>query len=1289
MVNLPTRIRQRKRMRARMQKYLAQRLLPRSARPSDMDHDDYAVEWDTVTDSPKVRGARLFTERVDDMAKEIMYLGDDIHDAIQRSIADLTTLRAGPETSGAATPTTSQSVAARMAMLTSLKVTRLQTAKLRATLVKLCHFYRALLRHASGVPNDVSPTIHALRRERFLLHYKCAVARGLSEELSRDVRGMALDAIPGFVARLRIQAVHLAKEISIATHYIKIGSTRLYGLKLAEAGGEGLGSNHAFLFWNSHQFEFRLKDLRALRLQLRAEALFPLSTQYSTSMTNMFRDIDTRIWRFNDNASAIENSFKDLRRQIERNAIMAGRSGALEPFAITIRKQLVESLKAKYREDNPGLRRWGYQHTRWYMRIRYISLAQPQDVSRQSVRRKHRSERQKHIRKLSSPLHVRYFITSSGWAKPRTRKHKPIRNVRKQLQVRRRTALGKLRRLLSATLLSYQSRTFKSMRSADRLASLPKKEKPSSVTQVGMTIAALGFYKKTDEENNNIKTNYSRKVEPLTNKSGRPLVRWKEAQGKPMRVLPQFRPRFTATQPMRAPHPTSISFSSDAWAQSVDVLTIPDASGRRSLVSECSTSSPGGRTSDDKSDIEHSRNDSKGEHQPKHPEHPEHQPDGQNTQSPNENMDKLSKNDPPSESEHDDESESEFDEDSEIEEPVEEHTPLTYQIPPDVLYNALQAPTQTRGSYWSQKLYRSPEDKELLLHYCVNMEVSERVAKHFLNEKVVGFDIEWKPFGYVDSIKENASLIQLATEDRIALFHIARFPGRTPEQLMPPTLKAVLESAETFKVGVAVKGDCSRLEKYFGMNIHGVFELSRLHNLVEYYKTEPSKVNNKLVKLATQVHQHLLLPLHKGEPFVDEPLRLSSVRESDWSRPLDYEQIHYAAADAYAGFRLFDVMESKRKKLKPTPPIPRLCDYDNKPAPRTTPKAKRAKKATPDTEKIVAGSLSGLEAEDAEEEAYETAAEELAEEEEDEDADSESASESSEDEDPDADYAPKVRGRIALGQGSSDPSTASEVPAHHIGRADISSLTGLDPRYPELPSLSAAEESTSEESEAFDPPPKAPRRRRVAKPAQEAKVLLAKAEESEDEFPDPELEEAFATMVLDEPSKTASNPATEAAPEVDETNSALDMDPLQIEEEPSQPSLSTTAPTPTFTPLIQPDPTAHTPEFTLATTWAQNYLISTIPSPSSTVSPRIRATVPPLRAYHLWHHQRVPLDAIGAHLRDPPLAQSTVSSYIIQAINMEKLEYRDEDLINLMGTLPANLKLGRYGWLSRKLGIVR
>jgi hypothetical protein len=255
----------------------------------------------------------------------------------------------------------------------------------------------------------------------------------------------------------------------------------------------------------------------------------------------------------------------------------------------------------------------------------------------------------------------------------------------------------------------------------------------------------------------------------------------------------------------------------------------------------------------------------------------------------------------------------------ETDEDAEKHIPLTYQIPREVLRRVMKTSSSNKnGSSWTYLLYQGPNNEKIKLHYCRNMEVAEKVAKYFVDEKMLGFDIEWKPNASAAvGIKGNTSLIQLASEDRIALFHISLFKGKTIEELLPATLKQILEDPTILKSGVAVKSDFTRLKKYLGVEAQGVFELSHLYKLVKFSKNEPVKVNKMLVSLANQVAEHLQLPLHKG-----------AVRESDWSKPLDRDQMHYAASDAYAGVRLYDVLEAKRKKLKPTPPRPHCAELN-------------------------------------------------------------------------------------------------------------------------------------------------------------------------------------------------------------------------------------------------------------------------------------------------------------------------------------------------------------------------
>lgn len=642
-------------------------------------------------------------------------------------------------------------------------------------------------------------------------------------------------------------------------------------------------------------------------------------------------------------------------------------------------------------------------------------------------------------------------------------------------------------------------------------------------------------------------------------------------------------------------------------------------------------------------------------------------------------------------------------EEADEEEEVEEHTDLNYQIPEDVLRAAMQASPNTRASFFSTKMYRGPEDQSLSTHYCRTFEVAERVAQYFLTEKVLGFDIEWKPFGWPNSIKSNASLVQLACEDRIALFHISLFEGTTAEQLMPPSLKTILENSDILKVGVAAKGDFSRLQKYLKIEAQGVFELSRLHNLVEWHATSPEKVNNKLVGLAAQVLQHLQLPLYKGAPLEGEAKDTASVRESDWSKPLDFQQIQYAAADAYAGFRLYHMLEWKRKQLRPTPPTRGLCDYDAKAKPRgpTKKKARNSK-----DKKIVAAEQSTLVSEeelddvveaDEEEEAYETAPEEL------EDPAETSAERSANLED----------------QASTDVAPAQR----RVGRVNLSWLRGPDPGYPILPPESEKGTDSPDSSTTLKHPARSIEDIGHTTSALTTRLPTLQADE-DDEFADPELEETLQIMDLDDEGKLTEAPTAKPtkrkrkSPRLVKANRTEFAEPV-IAEQLKTPRPSTTIemaatdsttdvemsdynpltlegdePATTSTPVFQPVPTpandtSHSPQYMQATTWAEEYLRSTIPSPTSTAPSRIRTTIPHLRAYHLWYTQQLSLDDVAAHLRDPPLSHSTVTGYIMQAVTLERLEYDREIMRELMMSLPLGMRKGRWKGMAEKVDALK
>lgn len=242
------------------------------------------------------------------------------------------------------------------------------------------------------------------------------------------------------------------------------------------------------------------------------------------------------------------------------------------------------------------------------------------------------------------------------------------------------------------------------------------------------------------------------------------------------------------------------------------------------------------------------------------------------------------------------------------------HAPLDtldYQISPDFLHVATQAPTGSPSSFWSHLLYRSSTGKPITIYLSQKAHTVPDIVKLFVNEPVLGFDMEWESGSRAgkDGIKRCISLIQIASEDKVALFQIAKFNGDTPAQLMPPSLRTLLESPAIIKAGVNISGDFTRLGKALGVHGRGLCDTSRLYHIVHSAGSPRAKPRKNLVRLADQVEEILSLPLDKGP-----------VRTSRWSSDLSREQQNYAATDAYAGFRLWHALEARRLTL-PGPPL--------------------------------------------------------------------------------------------------------------------------------------------------------------------------------------------------------------------------------------------------------------------------------------------------------------------------------------------------------------------------------
>ncbi|KAG6356576.1 hypothetical protein INS49_014449 [Diaporthe citri] len=248
-------------------------------------------------------------------------------------------------------------------------------------------------------------------------------------------------------------------------------------------------------------------------------------------------------------------------------------------------------------------------------------------------------------------------------------------------------------------------------------------------------------------------------------------------------------------------------------------------------------------------------------------------------------------------------------------------TPLDYKIPEESFNAAVKAVEGTPESFWSYAMYRGPggdeggreAEKKVTVHYCISAHTAERVLQqYFLNETVLGFDLEWSIEGYkTDSPQKNVSLVQLASQSRVALLQVALFSSKG--QLVPPTLKRIMEDSGITKTGVWIKGDCTRLRKYLGIESRGVFELSHLFRQVKYTRNgRHDLINKRLVSLADQVKETMHLPMFKGQ----------DVRSSDWSKALRMDQIVYSASDAYAAVHLYAMLNHQREKLDPMPPLP-------------------------------------------------------------------------------------------------------------------------------------------------------------------------------------------------------------------------------------------------------------------------------------------------------------------------------------------------------------------------------
>ncbi|KAK6516329.1 hypothetical protein TWF506_006238 [Arthrobotrys conoides] len=239
---------------------------------------------------------------------------------------------------------------------------------------------------------------------------------------------------------------------------------------------------------------------------------------------------------------------------------------------------------------------------------------------------------------------------------------------------------------------------------------------------------------------------------------------------------------------------------------------------------------------------------------------------------------------------------------------------LLYQASEDVITAAVEA----NGNF-DMNHYINSEGTAPTIHYVTDVDDMEEVSKLFENDRAIGFDMEWVPNAVLKptvsdrEIRICTSVIQVANQERVAIFHLAKFPATT-KRFLAPTLKKILEDPGILKMGVSIKGDMTRLSTLINVNPAGVLELSSFHSLVFAAEGNvPGPGKSLPASLTNLCKEHLKLPLNKGD-----------VRTSNWSRALDDAQKFYAANDAYASYRIYEAIEERRCALDPRPALPPL-----------------------------------------------------------------------------------------------------------------------------------------------------------------------------------------------------------------------------------------------------------------------------------------------------------------------------------------------------------------------------
>lgn len=141
---------------------------------------------------------------------------------------------------------------------------------------------------------------------------------------------------------------------------------------------------------------------------------------------------------------------------------------------------------------------------------------------------------------------------------------------------------------------------------------------------------------------------------------------------------------------------------------------------------------------------------------------------------------------------------------------VADHVPAAskgplLELPPDVEVGCVKASRDSR-----------------VLQAAVNKIREQAEANNYM----LGLDIEWEISAAGAPVNPPAT-VQLAAGNQVVTFHVLHGQRSVPEKL-PSPLVDLLEDAKLTKVGVGIKGDCTKLFKIYDVEVRGVVDLPSL-----------------------------------------------------------------------------------------------------------------------------------------------------------------------------------------------------------------------------------------------------------------------------------------------------------------------------------------------------------------------------------------------------------------------------------------------------------------------------